>query len=54
MGIGKVQPCLAMLGREDRSFSLYHSLHTSLLQVLANSIWAGTLLGMKSRDGRAM
>ncbi|KIK19093.1 hypothetical protein PISMIDRAFT_629796, partial [Pisolithus microcarpus 441] len=46
--------CLA----EDRSFLLYHSLHTSLFQVLADSIWveglAGMLLGTKSRDGRIM
>ncbi|KAI6011444.1 hypothetical protein EDC04DRAFT_2580535, partial [Pisolithus marmoratus] len=32
-------PCLVMLGREDRSFLLYYSLHTSLFQVLTDSIW---------------
>ncbi|KIJ18386.1 hypothetical protein PAXINDRAFT_71287, partial [Paxillus involutus ATCC 200175] len=48
-------PCLAMSCREYRAFSLNHSLHTSLSQVLADSIWVEgliMLLGTKSRDGR--
>ncbi|KIK16541.1 hypothetical protein PISMIDRAFT_636821, partial [Pisolithus microcarpus 441] len=31
VSIGKIKSCLVMLGREDRSFTLDHSLHTSLL-----------------------
>ncbi|KIJ10869.1 hypothetical protein PAXINDRAFT_85401, partial [Paxillus involutus ATCC 200175] len=43
---------LAMPCREYRAFSLNHSLHTGLFQVLADSIWVRMLLGTKSRDGR--
>ncbi|EGO04375.1 hypothetical protein SERLA73DRAFT_128471 [Serpula lacrymans var. lacrymans S7.3] len=53
--MSKVQPSLTMLGREKRVFSLDHSLHVSLFQVLADSVWGErTLLGAKSRDGRDM
>ena len=34
MSIGKVQMCLMMLGREKGMFSLDHSLHARLFQVL--------------------
>ncbi|KIK92101.1 hypothetical protein PAXRUDRAFT_148045 [Paxillus rubicundulus Ve08.2h10] len=48
MSIGKVvMPC-----REYRAFSLNHSLHTSLFQVLADSVWVRMFLDTKSRDGR--
>ncbi|KIJ13927.1 hypothetical protein PAXINDRAFT_80119, partial [Paxillus involutus ATCC 200175] len=41
---------LAMPCREYRAFLLNHSLHTSFVQVLADSIWVRMLLGMKYRD----
>ena len=44
MSIGKVQLCLAMPSRVYRAFSLDHSLHTGLFQVLADSVWVERLV----------
>ncbi|KIK78396.1 hypothetical protein PAXRUDRAFT_164138, partial [Paxillus rubicundulus Ve08.2h10] len=46
--------CLAMLCREHRTFSLNHSLHTSIFQVLVDIIWVEGLIDdiYESFDGR--